>query len=73
MDWHKTTAYPDYINLFWAIVRTEPAHRDPGTIATLAKSLGESLKILDTHLARIIHEPLCEFRGRGGSDGFHGE
>ncbi len=51
MDWHKTTAYPDYINLFWAIVRTEPAHRDPGTIATLTKSLGESLKILDAHLA----------------------
>jgi glutathione S-transferase len=51
MDWHKTTAYPDYINLFWAIVRTEPALRDPSTIAALSKSVGEALKILDAHLA----------------------
>lgn len=52
MEWHKTTVYPAYIDLFWAIVRTEPALRNPSTIATLARSVGESLKILDTHLAR---------------------
>jgi glutathione S-transferase len=51
MDWHKTTVYPDYIDLFWAIVRTEPALRDPSTIASLAKTLGESLDVLDGHLA----------------------
>lgn len=51
MEWHKTTAYPDYISLFWATVRTEPALRDPGTIETAAKSLVETLKILDTRLA----------------------
>jgi glutathione S-transferase len=51
MDWHKTTVNPDYGNLFWAIVRTEPELRDPGAISRLAKSLGESLKILDAHLA----------------------
>ena len=49
--WFKTTAYPNYIKLFWAVVRTEPAHRDPGAIAAHAEALGESLKILDAHLA----------------------
>ena len=51
MEWFKTTAYPHYIELFWAIVRTEPAHRNPATIAASAKSLGDSLKILDAQLA----------------------
>lgn len=50
MEWHKTTPYPAYIDLFWAIVRTEPALRDPVKIARLAKSVGESLKILDAQL-----------------------
>ena len=27
MDWLKTTLYPAYVELFWAIVRTEPAVR----------------------------------------------
>ena len=52
MEWHKTTLYPDYIDLFWAIVRTEPALRDSARIGTLAKSVSESLKILDAQLAR---------------------
>ncbi len=51
MEWFKTTAYPNYIKLFWAVVRTEPTHRDPGAIAAYAEALGESLKILDAHLA----------------------
>ncbi|MGH6896775.1 MAG: glutathione S-transferase family protein [Geminicoccaceae bacterium] len=61
MEWHKTTVYPDYINLFWAIVRTEPALRDSGTIASLSKSLGASLKILDGHLGQqpyVAGDPL---------------
>ena len=35
MEWFKTTAYPLYIELFWAVVRTEPAHRDQSAIASL--------------------------------------
>ncbi len=55
MDWHKTTMYPTYIDLFWAIVRTEPALRDHDSIRALARSLGESLKILNRHLAKNSH------------------
>lgn len=52
MEWFKTTAYPLYIDLFWAIVRTEPALRDRRAIADLATSLGEKLTILEGQLAR---------------------
>ncbi|MFQ5954387.1 MAG: glutathione S-transferase family protein [Kiloniellales bacterium] len=52
MDWHKTTAYPDFSNLFWSIVRTEPALRDPTAIAALTRSTGEAFRILDAQLAK---------------------
>ncbi len=52
MEWFKTTAYPPYIQLFWAIVRTEPALRDRGAIARLSASLGDALRILEAQLAR---------------------
>jgi glutathione S-transferase len=51
MDWHKTTVYPPSIELFWAIVRTEPAHRRPGRIARLAEAAGRALGVLEDHLA----------------------
>lgn len=51
MEWAKTTPYRRYIDLFWAIVRTEPDLRDPGAIAALAASLGDTLKILDAQLS----------------------
>lgn len=51
MEWHKTTPYPPYIELFWAVVRTEPAHRKPGKIARLAEAVGRRLRILEDHLA----------------------
>jgi len=51
MEWCKTTPYPACIELFWAIVRTEPICRDPGFIAARNESLGGSLQILDAHLA----------------------
>lgn len=51
MEWFKTTAYPPYIELFWAIVRTEPAYRDAGRIAGRAERLGQALRILDAQLA----------------------
>lgn len=52
MEWHKTTLYPPYIDLFWAIVRTEPALRDPAIIERLTKSLFGPLAILDAQLAQ---------------------
>jgi glutathione S-transferase len=52
MEWHKTTAYPGYIDLFWATVRTEPALREQTRIAAMATSVGEILQILDAQLAR---------------------
>lgn len=51
MEWHKTTLYPPYIDLFWAIVRTEPALREEATIERLSKSLRRPLGILDARLA----------------------
>ena len=51
MEWHKTTPYPPYIELFWALVRTEPAHRRPGRIARLAEATGRALAVLEDHLA----------------------
>ncbi len=52
MEWFKSTAYPLYIDLFWSIVRTEPARRDKGAIARLTESLGDKLTILEAQLAR---------------------
>ncbi len=51
VDWHKTTAFPPFSNLFWSIVRTEPALRDPAEIAALTRSTGECFRILDAWLA----------------------
>lgn len=51
MDWSKTSAYPLFIELFMALVRTEPAKRDAGRIADSAERLGQALGILDAHLA----------------------
>ncbi|WP_321392786.1 glutathione S-transferase family protein [uncultured Desulfuromusa sp.] len=50
MDWHKTTLYPIYIDLTWAIVRTEPPLRDHALIESLQSKLESQLAILDTHL-----------------------
>ncbi|MDH3380051.1 MAG: glutathione binding-like protein, partial [Gammaproteobacteria bacterium] len=50
MEWHKTTSYPDYISLFWAIIRTEPAHRDATKIERLTGSLANSLMVLEAQL-----------------------
>ena len=51
MEWHKTTPYPPYIDLFWAVVRTEPALRDQAAIARLSAAVGDSLAVLEAHLA----------------------
>ena len=52
MDWYKTTLYPAYIDLIWAIIRTEPAVRDHRRIAELRSATEDSLVILDNHLGR---------------------
>ena len=55
MDWHKTTLYPPYIDLTWALVRTEPAVRDRRKIEDLQAQTETHLAILDNHLARTGH------------------
>ena len=52
MEWYKTTPYPKYIDLFWAIVRTEPALRNEEQIAKLAKEVAALLTVLDQHLSK---------------------
>ena len=51
MDWLKTTAYPHVVELFWSLVRTEPAERNAERIADSADRLGRALTIIDAHLA----------------------
>lgn len=51
MDWYKTTLYPAYIELIWAIVRTEPAVRDKRKIAKFKAQTEAALSILDAHLS----------------------
>ena len=55
MEWYKTTPYPKYIDVFWAIVRTEPALRDKDKISKLAEEVASSLNILDQHLATYTY------------------
>jgi glutathione S-transferase len=50
MEWHRNGPYRPYIDLFWAIVRTEPALRDADRIARLARATAESLAVLEGHL-----------------------
>ena len=52
MDWYKTTLYPAYIDLTWAIVRTEPAVRNPIRIAELKSATEDALIILNSQLER---------------------
>ena len=55
MDWHKTTLYPPYIDLVWALVRTEPAVRDRGRIAGLLAATEAALAVLEERLAQSSH------------------
>ena len=51
IEWCKTTPYRACIDLFWAIVRTEPRSREPAVIAAHHEALVEALNILEAHLA----------------------
>ena len=55
MDWHKTTLYPPYIDLVWALVRTEPVVRDRGKIADLLAGTEDALAVLERRLAGSSH------------------
>ena len=55
MDWYKTTLYPPYIDLVWALVRTEPAVRDRGRIAGLLAATEAALAVLEGRLAQSSH------------------
>ena len=50
MAWTATSLYPDWIKLFWKLVRTPPAKRDPEAIALHLEVAGERFKVLDRHL-----------------------
>lgn len=52
MDWYKTTLYPVYIDLVWAIVRTEPTLRNHRKISDLKSLTEDRLSILDQQLGK---------------------
>jgi glutathione S-transferase len=52
MDWLKTTLYPAYIELFWAVVRTEPVVRDAARIAAYKRATEDAMTILNQQLTK---------------------
>lgn len=51
MDWYKTALYPQYLDLTWSIVRTNPTTRDFERISLLQSATEEALAILTYHLS----------------------
>ncbi|MEZ5669606.1 MAG: glutathione S-transferase [Alphaproteobacteria bacterium] len=54
MAWTAARLYPDWIALFWRLVRTPPAKRDNALIERLRAATAERMEMLDRHLA---HRP----------------
>jgi len=52
MDWTSTTFAPVFRDLFWGVLRTPPAERDPARIAAALERSGQLLAIADATLAR---------------------
>ncbi len=52
MDWMQTTLYPEFIVVFWALVRTPKAERDMTAVEAAVERLGKHYAILDAHLAK---------------------
>ena len=52
MDWQQTTPHPDMTIVFWGLIRTPEAERDPAAIAAAAQRLGTIFGVLDAHLAK---------------------
>lgn len=51
MDWQLTTAQPAMGPVFMGLVRTPPEQRDLAAIRRQAQRLGETMQVLDGHLA----------------------
>lgn len=52
MDWMQTTLYPEFISVFWALVRTPKAERDMAAVEAAVERLGKHYAILDAQLAK---------------------
>jgi glutathione S-transferase len=50
MAWTAMSLYPEWIKLFWKLVRMPAAKRDPDAIAQHLEGVGECFKLLDRHL-----------------------
>ncbi len=50
MAWTATSLYPDWIALFWKLVRTPPEERRPDAIARHLKATADRFVLLDQHL-----------------------
>ncbi len=50
MAWTAASLYPDWIGLFWKLVRTPAERRDPDAIARHLKAASEGFLALDQHL-----------------------
>ena len=50
MAWTAASLYPDWIELFWKLVRTPPAKRDPATTTRLLAATAKRFEVLDRHL-----------------------
>ncbi len=51
MDWQQTTLQAPMSTVFWGVIRTPPADRDPAAIAKAAARLGTLFGFLDARLA----------------------
>ena len=51
MDWQNTTFWPAIRPLFWNLVRTPEAQRDPRAMEASRQATATALAILDAHLA----------------------
>jgi glutathione S-transferase len=55
MDWMLTTVYPDFIRVFWGLVRTPPSKRNHEAIGRAVSRLGESFLTFDACLEGRSH------------------
>lgn len=55
MDWMQTTLYPDFIKVFWGLVRTPPSKRDMDAIGKANQRVGDSFRVLDESLGARAH------------------
>ena len=51
MAWTATSLYPDWIRLFWSLIRTPADRQDATAIAALCAATATRFQVLDRHLA----------------------